>query len=80
VALLIGIGNADHGDDAAGLAVARRVTAAAPGGVTVTELSGDQLGLLDAWEGQSEVWAADAAARAVASQILRELREGGSNW
>jgi hypothetical protein len=23
---------------------------------------------------------ADAAARAVASQILRELKEGGSNW
>jgi hydrogenase maturation protease len=152
VALLIGVGNADRGDDAAGLMVARRVAAAAPGGVTVTELSGDQLGLLDAWEGQSEVWvtdavcsgaapgtmyrfdaatplgaplsrrgthalsladvielaralgrlpgrlvgygiegaafepgaplssAVDAAARAVASQILRELREGGSNW
>jgi len=60
MALLIGVGNADRGDDAAGLVVARRVAAAAPGGVSVTELSGDQSGLLDAWEGQSEVWVADA--------------------
>jgi hydrogenase maturation protease len=46
----IGIGNPDRGDDAVGLAVARRVRDAAPGGVTVKELDGDQLTLLDEWD------------------------------
>jgi hydrogenase maturation protease len=59
--LVIGIGNADRGDDAAGLAVARRVRAAtAPRDVTVAELAGDQLGLLDAWDGVKDVYVVDA--------------------
>lgn len=44
--VIIGIGNADRGDDAVGLVVARKVRDAAPAGVTVTELDGDQLALL----------------------------------
>jgi len=59
--LVIGIGNADRGDDAAGLAVARQVLAAAPAGVTVIELDGDQLALLDAWDGAADVYVVDAA-------------------
>jgi hydrogenase maturation protease len=59
--LIIGIGNADRGDDAAGLAVAGRVRAAtAPRDVTVAELIGDQLGLLDAWDGVKDVYVIDA--------------------
>jgi hydrogenase maturation protease len=58
--LVIGVGNPDRGDDAAGLAVARKVRAAAPRGVTVTELDGDQLRLLDAWDGVAEVYVVDA--------------------
>ena len=59
--LVIGIGNADRGDDAAGLAVARRVRAAtASRDVTVAELVGDQLGLLDAWDGVQDVYVVDA--------------------
>jgi hydrogenase maturation protease len=58
--LLIGVGNPDRGDDAAGLAVARRVRAAAPAGVRVSELDGDQLKLLDAWDGADDVWVVDA--------------------
>jgi len=59
--LVIGIGNPARGDDAAGLAVARRIReAAAPGDVTVTELAGDQLALLDAWTGAREVYVIDA--------------------
>jgi len=59
--LVIGIGNPDRGDDAAGLAVARRVRAAAePGTVIVHELIGDQLALLDAWTGATEVYVVDA--------------------
>ena len=58
--LVIGIGNPDRGDDAVGLAVARRVRDAAPADVTVAELDGDQLKLLDAWDGADEVYVVDA--------------------
>jgi hydrogenase maturation protease len=59
--LVIGIGNPDRGDDAAGLAVARRVQAAAPRSrVTVAELIGDQLALLDVWDGVNDVYVIDA--------------------
>ena len=58
--LVIGIGNPARGDDAAGLVVARHIREAAPGHVTVTELAGDQLALLDAWTGAREVYLIDA--------------------
>jgi hydrogenase maturation protease len=58
--LVIGIGNLDRGDDAVGLAVARSVSAAAPAEVTVIELDGDQLALLDAWDGAADVYVVDA--------------------
>jgi hydrogenase maturation protease len=59
--LVIGIGTPDHGDDAAGLLVAERVRAAAsPRTVTVRELVGDQLGLLDLWGDAREVYVIDA--------------------
>ncbi len=59
--LVIGIGNPDRGDDAAGLAVARRVRELTkPGEVTVRELIGDQLNLMDAWNGATEVYLVDA--------------------
>lgn len=57
--LVIGVGNADRGDDAAGLAVARllRTTGVR---AAVTELAGDQLRLLDTWAGADEVIVVDA--------------------
>jgi hydrogenase maturation protease len=59
--LVIGIGNPTRGDDAAGLLVARHIReAASPREVTVTELAGDQLALLDAWTGAREVYLIDA--------------------
>lgn len=58
--LVIGIGNPDRGDDAVGLAVASRIRAAAPRGVTVRELDGDQLRLLDTWDDAAEVYVVDA--------------------
>lgn len=59
--LVIGIGTPDHGDDAAGLLVAERVRAvASPRTVTVRELVGDQLGLLDLWTGAREVYVIDS--------------------
>ncbi len=59
--LVIGIGNADRSDDAAGLAVARRVRAATTRrNVSVAELIGDQLALLDVWNGVNDVYVIDA--------------------
>jgi len=68
--IVIGIGNLDRGDDAAGLAVARLLReklAAARAGqngraprVTVRELDGDQLALLDAWDDDGDVRVVDA--------------------
>lgn len=59
--LVIGIGTPDHGDDAAGLLVAGRVRAAtSPRTVTVKELVGDQLALLDLWTGAREAYVIDA--------------------
>jgi hydrogenase maturation protease len=58
---VIGIGNLLRGDDAAGIEVARRVRArVARGDVTVTELAGDQLALLDTWTGAKAVYIVDA--------------------
>lgn len=59
--LVIGIGNPDRGDDAAGLAVATRIRkATSPGEVTVRELVGDQLTLIDEWTGATAVYVIDA--------------------
>jgi hydrogenase maturation protease len=50
--LIIGVGHPDRGDDAAGLAAARRL-----GGI---EMSGEPLDLIAAWEGAGEVVLIDA--------------------
>lgn len=61
MSLVIGIGTPDHGDDAAGLLVAEGVRAvSSPRTVTVRELVGDQLALLDLWAGVREVYVVDA--------------------
>jgi hydrogenase maturation protease len=59
--LVIGIGNPVRGDDAAGIEVARRIRlGASRRDVTVRELIGDQLALLDAWTGARTVYVVDA--------------------
>jgi len=59
--LVVGIGTPDHGDDAAGLLVADRIRALTSArNVTVRELVGDQLGLLDLWADAREVYIVDA--------------------
>ncbi len=55
-AMKLVIGNHDRGDDAAGLAVAGRIRAAALPGVGVILLDGDQLALLDAWADADDVY------------------------
>jgi hydrogenase maturation protease len=58
-ALVIGLGQRDRGDDAAGLAVADRVGALGLPGVRVIEQA-EPAGLLDAWAGAHLVVVADA--------------------
>ena len=53
--LVIGLGAADRGDDAAGIEVARRVSS-----VPTVERSAGTLGVLDLWEDSDEVILVDA--------------------
>jgi hydrogenase maturation protease len=58
--LVIGVGNAWAGDDAAGLLVARLVRERAPAGVTVLEHEGEPTALMDAWNGAALAIVVDA--------------------
>lgn len=58
--LVIGFGNPDRGDDAAGPLVARRLAGRIP--ARVLERHGDALALLEAWEGADLLVLVDAAA------------------
>ncbi|MDP3063769.1 MAG: hydrogenase maturation protease [Chloroflexota bacterium] len=58
--LLVGVGNDYRGDDAAGLAVARRLKAMRLPGVAVVEATGDGASLLDVWQGHEHVVIVDA--------------------
>jgi hydrogenase maturation protease len=60
LALIVGIGNPDRGDDGVGPAVARRLRSRVPASVRVLECSGDALTLLDDWEGFGSVILVDA--------------------
>ena len=71
--LVIGVGNPDRGDDAAGLHVARAVAARGLPGVVVIEAGGDALGLLDQWQDASMVVLIDAAAPDRAPGRVRRL-------
>ncbi len=61
---IIGCGNFDRGDDAAGLLVARHLRAlgAETEGVEIMEQSGDTFSLMDSWIGCEHVILADATA------------------
>jgi hydrogenase maturation protease len=56
------VGNRWRGDDAAGLAVARRVRELARGGVQVREVEGDATALVETWSEANAVVVVDAAA------------------
>ncbi|MFZ0770648.1 MAG: hydrogenase maturation protease [Candidatus Sulfotelmatobacter sp.] len=61
---IIGCGNFDRGDDAAGVLVARRLhtLAVEPPGVEVMEQSGESFSLMDCWTGSERVILVDATA------------------
>lgn len=74
---VIGIGNPDRGDDAAGLEVAARIRAAAPPGVVVTELEGDQVRLLDIWDQGATVMLVDATCSGAAPGTVTRFDASG---
>jgi len=59
--LVVGIGNADRGDDAVGHLVARRLGARRIAGVRVLERSGESSGLLDCLSGAQAAYLVDAS-------------------
>jgi hydrogenase maturation protease len=60
VRLVLGVGNAWQGDDAAGLVAAERLSERAPTDVEVRLLEGEPVSLVDAWTGADEVFVVDA--------------------
>lgn len=58
--LVVGIGNADRGDDAVGLLVADHVNRQRCSGVSAVRLEGSPLGLLDRWTDRPDVVIVDA--------------------
>jgi hydrogenase maturation protease len=60
--LVAAIGNPDRGDDGVGPAVAQHLYARVPAAVSVIELSGDVLALIEGWEGFQSVIVVDAVA------------------
>jgi hydrogenase maturation protease len=59
--VVVGVGNAVRGDDAAGLAVAGRVRERGPDGVAVVECEQEPTRLLDAWDGADLALVVDAS-------------------
>ena len=59
--IVIGVGNSVCGDDAAGVAVARRVRERAGDRVRVLEAAGEPATLIDAWDGARVAVLIDAA-------------------
>jgi hydrogenase maturation protease len=75
--LIIGVGNPDRGDDAAGLAVAQALSKAlahrALHHVAIRESSGDGAALLSAWQGFAVVIVVDATAPNENAGCIRRL-------
>ena len=58
--LVLGVGNLDRGDDAAGIQVARRLRASVPEDARVCEMGLDGMAMLDAWADATSVVIVDA--------------------
>lgn len=70
--IVIGIGNPDRGDDAAGIAVARRLCRTLACDIDIVEESGEATALMMRLEGTSEAYLVDAcSSEAVAGTIRR---------
>ena len=73
VALVVGVGNPDRGDDGVGRAVAALVRGRALPGVEVAEVRADPTVLLDLWEGRHPVVLVDAVCSGASAGTLVEL-------
>lgn len=71
--MVIGVGNRWRGDDAAGLAVARRVRELARGGIEAREVEGDATALVDTWSGADAVVVVDAATSGAPPGTIRRF-------
>lgn len=72
--LVIGVGNEYRSDDAAGLAVARRLRELGPEGLAVLEESGEGTALLAAWRGARSVILIDAIHSGAPPGTVRRLQ------
>jgi hydrogenase maturation protease len=72
-AVVVGVGNAVRGDDAAGLAVAERVRRDAPRGVDVVECEQEPTRLLDAWDGADLALVVDASLSGAGAGSVRRF-------
>jgi hydrogenase maturation protease len=71
--LVIGIGNAERGDDGVGLAVAERVSGLGLSKVDVAKHCGDACALMEAWEGYGNVILVDATRSGAMAGTVRSF-------
>ena len=71
--MVIGVGNALRGDDAAGLEVARRVAETAPAGVAVLRCEGEPVSMLTQWDGVERVIVVDATESGAEPGTVRRI-------
>lgn len=74
--IVIGIGNPDRGDDAAGRLVARRLSERLSPDVTVVELDGEVTSLLAHLESASAAWLIDACQSGAPAGTIRRYDAG----
>src|SRR5664280_218501 len=71
--VIIGVGNEYRSDDGAGIAVARRLRALFPTGVTILEESGEGTALMEAWRGAAWVMLVDAVRSGASPGTIHRL-------
>src|ERR1035437_8359703 len=71
--VVIGVGNEYRSDDGAGIAVARRLRALFPTGVTILEESGEGTALMEAWQGAAWVMLVDAVRSGASPGTIHHL-------
>ena len=76
--VVIGVGNEYRGDDGAGVAVARRLRAQFPSGVTILEESGEGASLIQAWQGATWVILVDAVCSGAPPGTIHRLDARGA--
>jgi hydrogenase maturation protease len=73
---VVGIGNPDRGDDAAGRAVARRLRGALPEGVTLAEADGEATAVMAHLDGADVAFLVDACVSGAPAGTVRRIDVG----